>query len=347
MVKRIYLSLFVLILFIIGCAPSNLIQTTDTVFMISPDDFAYNKETAASNAFQHNDAPFLKTRIQAMEQFNAMVEKLQSENIRVIQTKSRKDIETPDAVFPNNWFSTHRDGENGTLIVVYPMLTQNRRAEVRINLLKKKLKENGIKISRTIDLTHYCKQNKALEGTGSMVLDRIHKVAFASLSPRTNREVLEDFCNKLGYRSVVFHSYDKRKLIYHSNVMMSVGSDFAVICAEGIKEGTERKMVLNELKELGKRIIEISLEQMKHMCGNILELHSINGKKIIIMSTSAYNHFSVEQKKELEKSGTVLPFNVHTIENIGGGSVRCMVAEIFYNNIYRTNHSTGRRIRRR
>lgn len=330
MVKKIYLSIFVLILFVIGCSSTNLIQTTDTVFMVSPDDFAYNKETAASNAFQHNNAPVLKARDQAMEQFNTMVEKLQSENIRVIQIKSRKDIETPDAVFPNNWFSTHRNEENGTLIVVYPMLTQNRRTEVRIDLLKKKLEESKIKISKMIDLTYYNRQNKALEGTGSMVLDRIHKVAFASLSPRTNREVLEDFCNKLGYRSVVFHSYDKGKLIYHSNVMMSIGTDFAVICAEGIKDETERKMVLNELKKLGKRIIEISLEQMKHMCGNILELHAINGEKTIIMSASAYNHFSIEQKKELEKSGTILSFDIHTIENIGGGSVRCMVAEIFY-----------------
>ncbi|MDI6687186.1 MAG: arginine deiminase-related protein [Desulfobacterales bacterium] len=187
-----------------------------------------------------------------------------------------------------------------------------------------------MKISKTIDLTHYCKQNKALEGTGSMVLDRIHKVAFASLSPRTNRVVLEDFCNKLGYRSVVFHSYDKEKLIYHSNVMMSIGTDYAVICTEAIKDETEKKTVLNELKKLGKRIIEISPEQMNHMCGNILELHAVNGEKKIIMSTSAYNHFSIEQKKKLEKSGDILSFDVHTIENIGGGGVRCMVAEIFY-----------------
>ena len=330
MVKKFYLFLFVFVLFSIECISGNQAQTTDTLFMVSPNDFAYNKQTAASNVFQHKDTRELKTREQAMEQFNAMVEKLQAENIRVIQMKSRSDIKTPDAVFPNNWVTMHKDGGKGTLIVVYPMLTPDRRAEVRVDLLKKKLEEKGIKISRIIDLTHYNKQNKALEGTGSMVLDRIHKVAFASLSPRTNRKILEDFSNKLGYRSVVFHSYDKGKLIYHSNVMMSIGSDFAVICAEAIKDQTEKKMVLNELKKLGKRIIEISLEQMRHMCGNILELHTVNGEKKIIMSTSAYSHFSIEQKKELEKSGTILSFDVHTIENIGGGSVRCMVAETFY-----------------
>jgi len=331
MVKKIRLSLFVLILFVIGCASSNPIHTTDTVFMISPDDFAYNAQTAASNVFQHNDAPVLKVRNQAMEQFNTMVEKLQSENIQVIQMKSRKHVKTPDAVFPNNWFSTHKDGKNGTILVLYPMLAPNRRAELSPNLLRRKLEERGIKILKTIDLTFYCKQDKALEGTGSMVFDRVHKVAFASLSPRTSRDVLEDFCKQLGYRSLAFHSYDKRgKLIYHSNVMMSVGTDFAVICAESIKDENEKMKVLIELETLGKRIIKISSEQMEHMCGNILELHDINGKKKIIMSTSAYNQFSLDQKKELEKSGTILSFDVHTIENIGGGSVRCMVAEIFY-----------------
>lgn len=330
MVKRIRFFLFVLILFIIGCASGNLTQTTDTVFMVSPDDFAYNKQTAASNVFQHNDTPVLEARNQAMDQFNKMVKKLQSENIRVIHVKSRNDIKTPDAVFPNNWFSTHRNGERGTAIVIYPMATPNRRDEVRVDLLKSKLKENGIKISKVIDLSHYNKQNKALEGTGAMVLDRIHKAAFVSLSPRANKELLEDFCKQLGYRPVTFHSYDKGELIYHTNVMMSVGTDYAVICSESIKDKSERKMVLNELKKLGKRIVEISPEQMEHMCGNILELHATDGENVIIMSTTAYKNFSRAQKKELEKSGAIIPFDIHTIENIGGGSARCMAAEIFH-----------------
>jgi len=330
MVRKLCLAVLVSILFITGCASSHLCQTTDTVFMVSPDDFAYNTQTATSNVFQHNNIPVLKARNEAMEQFNNMVEKLQSENIRVIQIKSRKDIKTPDAVFPNNWFSTHRDDKKRTIIVLYPMLTPNRRAEVRLNLLKEKLEESGIKISKIIDLTPYCRQGKSFEGTGSLVLDRVHKVAFASLSPRTTRDVLEDFCNQLGYRSLTFHSYDKGKLVYHTNVMMSVGTDFAVICAECIKDESERMKVLSELETLGENIIKISIEQMEHMCGNILELHDINGKRKIIMSSSAYNHFSAEQKKQLEKSGTILSFDLHTIEQIGGGSARCMVAEIFH-----------------
>jgi len=330
MVKKIRFLLFILILFIIGCASGNLIQTTDTVFMVSPDDFAYNKQTAVSNVFQHNNTPVLEARKQARNQFNRMVKKLQSEGIRVIYVKSREDIKTPDAVFPNNWFSTHRSGERGAAIVIYPMATPNRRDEVRIDLLKSKLKENGIKISKVIDLRHYNKQNKALEGTGAMVLDRIHKTAFVSLSPRANKELLEDFCKQLGYRPVVFHSYDKGELIYHTNVMMSVGTDYAVICSESIVDKSERKMVVGELKKLGKRIVEISPEQMGHMCGNILELRTTDGENVIIMSTTAYKNYSPAQKKELEKSGTLIPFNIHTIENVGGGSARCMVAEIFY-----------------
>ena len=329
MIKRLYLFVLISILFITGCVSSSFLQTTDTVLMVSPDDFAYNTETADSNIFQHNDTSASKTKNEAMEQFNNMIKKLESENIRVIQMKSRKDIKTPDAVFPNNWFSTHRDSEKRTIVVLYPMLTPNRRSEVRPDLLKEKLEDSGIKVSKIINLTHYCNQDKILEGTGSMVLDRVHKVAFASLSPRTNRDVLEDFCKQLGYRSLTFHSYNKGKLIYHSNVMMSVGTDFAVICVECIKDESERKKVLSELKNLGKRIIEISSKQMENMCGNILELHDIDGNRRIIMSASAYSNFSPEQKKEIEKSGTILPFDIHTIENIGGGSARCMVAEIF------------------
>jgi len=330
MVRKLFLAVLVSILLITGCASGNFCQTTDTVFMVSPDDFAYNTQTATSNVFQHSNISVLNDRKRAMEQFKNMVKKLQSDNIRVVHIKSRKDIKTPDAVFPNNWFSTHRDGKRGTIIVLYPMLTPNRRAEVRVNLLKEKLEESDIKISQIVDLTHYSKQDKALEGTGSLVLDRVHKVAFASLSPRTKRDVLENFCNQLGYRSITFHSYDKGKLVYHTNVMMSVGTDFALICSECIKNESERMKVLSELETLGKNIIKISNEQMEHMCGNIFELNDINGKKKIIMSSSAYNHFSADQKKKLEKSGTILSFDLHTIEQIGGGSARCMVAEIFY-----------------
>ncbi|MBW1744126.1 MAG: amidinotransferase [Deltaproteobacteria bacterium] len=330
MSKKIRLLSFILILFVAGCVSSGLTQTTDTVLMVCPDDFAYNPQTAASNVFQHQDKSALQDNKLAMEQFNGMVDELSSADIRVIRMKSREDVKTPDAVFPNNWFSTHRDGKSDTLIVVYPMHTPNRRAEIRVGLLKEKLKQNGITVSRIIDLTHYSEQGKALEGTGSLVLDRVHKVAFASLSPRTDRQVLDDFCVELGYRPVGFHSHMRGKLIYHTNVMMSVGTDFAVICAESIKDDSERELVLKELRELGKRIILISAEQIKHMCGNILELHSRSGNKVILMSTSAYSNFTPQQKKELEKSASLLPVDIHTIENIGGGSARCMVAEIFH-----------------
>jgi hypothetical protein len=328
MKRKLYSGLFAAILFVTGCVSGRLSQTTDTVFMVSPDDFAYNTETAASNVFQKEPASLLESRDQAMKQFEGMVAKLRSERIRVITIKSRSDEKTPDAVFPNNWFSTHRDGK-GTMIVLYPMLTPNRRAEVRSDLLKKTLEENGKKVSKIIDLTFYCSQNKALEGTGSLVLDRVQKVAFASLSQRTDEDVLKDFCAGLGYRLITFHSYSKGKLIYHSNVMMSIGADFAVICAESIRDDVERQKVLGELEVLGKTIIRISSEQMEHLCGNILEVNDVDGNKKIVMSTTAYGHFSAEQKVELSKSGNIVQVDAHTIEDIGGGSARCMLAEIF------------------
>jgi hypothetical protein len=328
MTGRCYSLIFAAILFLSGCASGPLSQTTDTVFMVSPDDFAFNPETAASNVFQNEPTSVLKSRGEAMAQFDGMVAKLRSEGIRVIEVNSRTDEKTPDAVFPNNWFSIHRDGI-GSTVVLYPMLTPNRRAEVRPDVLKRNLEEHGIKISRIIDLTRYCSQNKALEGTGSLVLDRVHKVAFASLSPRTDEDVLKDFCTSTGYRQITFRSYNKGKLIYHTNVMMSLGADFAVICEESITDDAERAMVLAELKALGKRIVRISSEQMEHMCANILEVRDIDGNRKILMSTTAYSHFSDGQREDLGRSGKIVQVDVHTIEEIGGGSARCMVAEIF------------------
>jgi len=297
--------------------------------MVSPDDFAYNPQTAVSNVFQHKDAPASEAARLAMAEFDAVVEKMEKEKIRVLRVRSREDVKTPDAVFPNNWFSTHR-GKTGTAIVVYPMATPNRRDEIRVDLLESTLRHSGIDLSEVIDLSGYARQGKALEGTGAMVFDRIHKVAFVSLSPRADRAVLEAFCARLGYRPVIFHSYDRNALIYHTNVMMSVGADFAVICSESIKDPNEKQMVLDELKGLGKRIVEISPAQMGRMCGNVLELRTTDGKPVIIMSETAHAAFTPDQKAILAGSGALLPFRIPTIEHIGGGSIRCMVAEIFH-----------------
>lgn len=306
------------------------VQNTDMVLMVSPDDFGFNAQTAESNAFQNKQENPSEITQTALKEFSAMVEQLQQAGVRVIVLPSRRDVRTPDAVFPNNWFSVHRSPDGSRTLVLYPMLAPNRRAERQRDLLKSRLQEQGLAIDRIVDLSSYESDGKFLEGTGSMVLDREHGVTFAVLSPRTNREVVDDFCRQLGYRPVTFHSRDtKGTAIYHTNVVMSVGSEFAVICLESIRDAQERNAVEQALKELGKKVIPISLEQVYHMCGNVMELEGKNGTKILLMSRTAYDHFTPEQKRTLAEFCTLLPVDIPTIENIGGGSARCMVGEIF------------------
>ncbi|MFH1741321.1 MAG: arginine deiminase-related protein [bacterium] len=327
--KRSRLVLPILLL-VAGCVSVAPQQTTDTVFMVCPDDFAYNPETAKSNVFQHRLEDPAEAQRQAVAEFERMVKTLEAAGVRVVHVHSRRDVKTPDAVFPNNWFSVHRTADGNNVLVVYPMLAPDRRAERRVDLVKEKLRSCGIVISRVINLANYETQGKFLEGTGSMVLDRVHRVAFASLSPRTDPDVLEEFCRELDYRPFSFHSHDSGgKLIYHTNVMMSVGEEFAIVCAEAIKDEAERSAVLGKLDNLGKKIIRISLDQTRNMCGNVLELHSRDGTKVIVMSKTAYDHFTEEQRAELATFGTLVPVDITTIETIGGGSARCMIAEIF------------------
>jgi len=304
-------------------------QTTDTVFMVSPDDFAFNQETAQSNVFQKRSAETVLLQKRAMAEFRGMVKKLKASGVRVITLASRRDTKTPDAVFPNNWFSVHKGGNGERVVAGYPMLAPNRRAERRVDELTGKLRENGIAVSKTIDFSRHEAEGKFLEGTGSMVLDRTHHIAYASLSPRTDRSVLADFADKLGYRPVTFSSYDSTgSLIYHTNVMMSVGERFAVVCTDAIRDEQERAAVLKELEQSGKTVITITLDQVRSMCGNILELRA-KGKRIIVLSKTAYEHFTPQQKKILGGFGSLLPVDITTIETTGGGSARCMLGEVF------------------
>ena len=304
-------------------------QTTSTVFMVSPDDFGFNVETAASNAFQDKSADIANAQQQARREFDATVERLRGAGIRVIVLPSRKDVRTPDAVFPNNWFSLHEMEGGKRLLVGYPMLAPNRRAERRLDELQTQLAADGLRVDRVIDLSAFEQQGRFLEGTGSMVLDRANRIAYASLSPRTDAAVLEEFGGRLQYRPVSFRSYDSGgALVYHTNVMMSVGSRFAVICAESIRDVHERTAVMDALRRSGKEVITITLAQMAKMCGNILELRTARGP-VIVMSQTAYDNFTPEQRSELQRFGTLLAVPIHTIEAIGGGSARCMLGEVF------------------
>ena len=298
-------------------------QTTSTVFMVKPVCFGFNPQTAENNAFQkegfNNGA-----QEKALGEFNEFVKLLKSKGINVVEAEDTLEPKTPDSVFPNNWFSTHENGE----LVLYPMFAPNRRAErkeVFINEIKK-----NFNFKKIVDLTIWENENKFLEGTGSMVLDRVAKVAYACKSPRTDENVLKDFCQKLGYTYVLFNSVDRNgKMIYHTNVIMCIGTTFAILCSDSIKDKDELKKVLKSLEKAGKKVVEISFDQMEHYAGNMLELKNKEGKRFLIMSQTALDCLTKEQKEYLEGECTILHPKIDCIEVNGGGSARCMMAEIF------------------
>ena len=302
-------------------------QTTDKLLMVSPDQFGFNPETATTNSFQNKlDIDEIKVRDEALKEFTEVVEVLSSHDIEVIVLPSRQDFVTPDAVFPNNWVSFHDNG----LMVLYPMLNENRQAERQQNNLRNTLAQVDIVFDDTLDLSSDENEGKILEGTGSVVLDRVNRVAYAMESPRTNKDEFTKYCQAIGFEPVFFHAYDKDNLpIYHTNVIMSVGEDFAVICQEAVKDDDEAIAVLKMLNATGKDVIEITLEQVYQFCGNILQVSNKFGDKKIIMSQKAYNGFTEEQRNTLSKNGEIVTVNIPTIETVGGGSARCMLAEVF------------------
>lgn len=306
-------------------------QSTNLVLMISPDTFQYNVQTANTNSFQHLPVDESSLNSKVMEEFESMVATLKANDIQVITLASPKGKLTPDAVFPNNWFSTHPNVNGTTDIVLYPMLAESRRLERQLNELLHELKHHKVNVDNVIDLTQHENESKVLEGTGSLVLDRVNKIAYASLSLRTDKEVLQKFIDKMGYTSILFHSHDsKGQPIYHTNVVMSIGTEFAVISAESIINPGEKEAVLSSLKKTGKEIINISAHQMTRMAANILEVRAKDGAIKIIMSQTAYDAFTPRQLQELEQYGDLVIVDIEHIEKIGGGSARCMLAEIFH-----------------
>lgn len=305
-------------------------QSTNTIVMVQPYHFGFNEQTAASNPYQHTPLQLHKKeksiQNKAQREFNEMVAILRKNGITVLILSKKLRSITPDAIFPNNWFSHH---QNNTL-VLYPMLAANRRKERQSEALIRLLKKERIKKPNIIDLTEFENKGLFLESTGSMVLDRIHNVAFAMNSPRTTKEVFTSWCDVMQYEGVYIDSTDHHKNeVYHTNLIMSLGTKFAVICSEVIENSRERNKVLQKLKQLKKEIIEISLKQAFHFCGNILELKTADNKTIIIMSETAFAAFTKKQIKQLETYGKIITLSIPTIEKIGGGGVRCMVAEIY------------------
>ncbi|NOH95890.1 arginine deiminase-related protein [Vibrio sp. 99-70-13A1] len=303
------------------------VQNANCVVMVPPKEFRFNEETALDNEFQHQvSLSEAEVKQQTMAEFKSMVSSLRKEGVQVVEFDyPESDVETPDAVFPNNWFSSCSDGS----LYTFPMACENRQQEVKPDALVTALEESGRIVNQVDSLESYLKEGAYLESTGVMVIDHINKTIYAALSQRCDREVLEDYAKRIGYNRVVSFqtALPSGHPIYHTNVMMAIGDNFCVICDEVIPE-FERRFVIKSLAK-DKQVISISLDQMNRFCGNILQLETINGDKVIAMSQSAYDAFSPAQLTQLATHGKLLPFNVKTIEDIGGGSVRCMLGEVF------------------
>ncbi|WP_051662799.1 citrulline utilization hydrolase CtlX [Flavobacterium sp. KJJ] len=305
-------------------------QTTNAILMIRPVAFRMNEQTAVNNYYQKVLDGLLPGMInsKAQQEFDAFVEKLRAVGVDVTVIDDTLETDTPDSIFPNNWISFHEKGD----VVLYPMFAENRRSERRDDILDT-LEEKGFEISTIIDYTSAEEDGLFLEGTGSLLLDRANAKAYCALSPRADKELFIKFCEDFDYTPVIFKAFQtvqgKRKLIYHTNVMMCLGENFAVICADCIDDKKERKMVLENLKSDKKDVILITEDQVNNFAGNMLEVRGTNDKRYIVMSASAHQSLTSKQIAQLENHAEILSSSLDAIEACGGGSARCMMAEVF------------------
>lgn len=305
-------------------------QATNTILMIRPVAFRMNEQTAVNNYYQKVIDGLTPENVnaKAQQEFDAFVEKLIAHGVNVMVVEDTLQPDTPDSVFPNNWISFHQSGD----VVLYPMFAENRRLERREDVLDL-LEEKGFLIENVLDYTLAEEANVFLEGTGSIILDRINEKAYCALSPRAEEELFIEFCEDMEYTPVIFNAYQTvngvRKPIYHTNVMMCIADTFAVICADCIDDKAERKMVLEQLKQDGKEIILISEEQVNHFAGNMLQVLGVNQQKYLVMSSSAYQSLTQKQLESIEKHNPIIHASLDIIEACGGGSARCMMAEVF------------------
>ena len=303
-------------------------QITDTVLMIRPVRFRTNEETIVNNYFQKGiNITQEEINRKAQQEFDMLVQKLKEVGVHVIQVEDIYEQDTPDSIFPNNWISFHNNGD----VAIYPMFAENRRRERREDILDI-VEEAGFEIENVFDYTEAEDEGIFLEGTGAMVLDRIHRKAYCALSPRASEELFIEFCEDFEYTPVIFRAFQKTdgelKPIYHTNVMMALGRTFAIVCLDTIEDKKERKNVLNHLKEDKKEIITISREQVDYYAGNMLE---VKGKEhsYLVMSQTAYESLTPQQIEAIERHTQILYSDLSTIEICGGGSARCMLAEVF------------------
>ena len=305
-------------------------QTTNSVLMIRPVAFRMNEQTAVNNYFQKSSASLSPEEINAKVQteFDDMVRQLRVVGVQVVVIDDTESPETPDSVFPNNWISFHENGD----VALYPMFAPNRRAERRDDVLDV-LEDNGFFINEIMDYTSAEEDGFFLEGTGSIVLDRENDKAYCALSARSDEELFIEFCEDFEYSPVICEAFQtvdgERKAIYHTNVMLSVGDTFAIVCAECVDDKKERKMVLDSLRGDEKEIILITESQVAHFAANVLEVKGTDDRRYLIMSQSAKQCLTKKQIVQIEEHLTILSFDLETIETLGGGSARCMMAEVF------------------
>lgn len=305
-------------------------QITDTILMIRPVNFRMNEQTAVNNYYQKViDGVTPETLLQnAQDEFDNFVKKLEAVGLQVVVVDDVKETDTPDAHFPNNWISFHQSGK----VALYPMFAENRRTERREDILDT-LESKGFSITDVIDYSSAEEEDIFLEGTGSLLLDRVHRKAYCALSPRADEELLIEFCEDFEYTPVIFTANQtvngERLPIYHTNVMMCLGEEFSVICLDSIDDKKERKNVIKHLKEDGKEIINITEEQVVHFAGNMLELKGTNDTPYLVMSGAAHQSLTKTQIDQIEKHATILSSSLDIIEACGGGSARCMMAEVF------------------
>jgi hypothetical protein len=305
-------------------------QTTNSILMIRPVAFRMNEQTVVNNYYQKVIDGLLPATVnaKAQEEFDSFVNKLRAVGVNVTVIDALEDSDTPDSIFPNNWISFHGNGD----IALYPMFAENRRLERREDILDT-LEEDGFVIENIMDYTSAEDDGFFLEGTGSLVLDRENGKAYCALSPRADEELFIEFCEDFEFTPVIFEAFQtvdkERKLIYHTNVMMCIGETFAVICADCIDDKKERKMVLDSLKGDDKEVILVTEEQINNFAGNMLEVKGADDRRYLVMSTAAHQSLTKKQIAQIEEHVTILTSSLDTIEACGGGSARCMMAEIF------------------
>ena len=312
-------------------------QSTCHILMVRPATFRKNEETAGNNHYQ-KDAQIDDVHQAALDEFDGMVDDLRGRGVNVIVVEDDPTTDTPDALFPNNWVSFHADGRVG----LYPMFAPNRRLERREDILHDLVHVNGFDMDEIVDFTEFEGHGAFLEGTGSMVLDRMHGKAYAALSPRTDRDAFAHWCESMDLEGVVFEANQTvegaRMPIYHTNVMMAVGTGWAAVCLDAIDHPDDRALVIESLEDDGLTVVDLAEDQINRFAGNILEVATDQGDKLIVMSSRAHDALTDDQRDTLGNFGTLVHNDLHHIETCGGGSARCMMAEVHLPLPAQSNH---------